>query len=54
MVLCLCVCVFILDNRRRVIRADGEPAAATHTDAHCTYYYYYNIRHALWYRCTYT
>jgi len=22
------VCVFILDNRRRVIRADGAPAAA--------------------------
>lgn len=35
MVLCLCVCVFTLDNRRRVIRADGAPAAAaTHMQLH--------------------
>jgi len=30
---CVCVCVFILDNRRRVIRADGAPAA-THMQLH--------------------
>jgi len=29
----VCVCVFILDNRRRVIRADGAPAA-THMQLH--------------------
>jgi len=31
---CACVCVFTLDNRRRVIRADGAPAAATHMQLH--------------------
>jgi len=38
----VCVCVILLDNRCRVIRADG--AAATYIQmhiAHCTYYYYY-------------